>query len=229
VQKLDVALDQDNPTFDKRLYTGIVSKEEKAKHHNFNLVHDSRHKYIHDIIKTLTPSDLRQLITSEDELSQCRNFTRIFPTTTSHTYFAFIDGARYYNLLLDAWENAYHRDRAEGITRIQEMCKDKIHLQVTTSSKNPISESPSPTCPSPPPVPVVEKLKDNLGPFEEEHKKLKDHGSSGDGVRVYEYELDNNILLRPPPPNPVAVNCHDEASMTTNPTPGTDFTIKGVC
>ena len=78
------------------------------------------------ILADLTPDDTRQLVLAEDELATSRRlpviltssrppitlvlvtvlqpslsrFTRIFPTSTSHRYFRFMEKPRYYNLLL---------------------------------------------------------------------------------------------------------------------------------
>ena len=68
------------------------------------------------ILADLTPDDTRQLVLAEDELATSRRltviivftnlqsplarFTRIFPTSTSHRYFRFMEKSRYYNLLL---------------------------------------------------------------------------------------------------------------------------------
>ncbi|XP_021928844.1 tubulin polyglutamylase TTLL4-like isoform X2 [Zootermopsis nevadensis] len=55
--------------FDKRLYTTVLSKEERSKH-SFYQQNCSREEYLEDILKDLTPDDVRHLIQSEDELTQ---------------------------------------------------------------------------------------------------------------------------------------------------------------
>lgn len=70
------------------------------------------------ILSDLTQNDIRILMLSEDELSRCGQFKRVFPSPTSSKYLKYFDRARYYNLLLDAWEQKYHTNRMEGISRL---------------------------------------------------------------------------------------------------------------
>lgn len=91
-----------------------------------------------EIVETLTPDDIRHLIVAEDELSQCSGFNRIFPTRQTHSYFGFFEGPRYYNMLMDAWENKYDQDRAAGIVRLQELCRRKIHLSTVSTGAQPV-------------------------------------------------------------------------------------------
>ena len=67
-----------------------------------------------DILSNLNPDDIRILIESEDELSRCGHFTRIFPSLTSYKYLQYFDYIFYYNLLLDSWEQQFHHDRIKG-------------------------------------------------------------------------------------------------------------------
>lgn len=63
---------------------------------------------------------------SEDELSRCGQFRRIFPVReTAASYLPYFDFPYYYNLLLINWEERYGgENRAEGIARIRaEMMK----------------------------------------------------------------------------------------------------------
>lgn len=66
------------------------------------------------ILENLTPNDARILMLSEDELSRCGQFIRVFPSQTSHEYLSLFDKPRYSNLLLDAWERRYNQNRCEG-------------------------------------------------------------------------------------------------------------------
>lgn len=108
----------------KILRNRSLTHAEKAKHslHTFHV-----EKY--DILKALTPDDVRCLIETEDEYHRRGAFTRVFPTKTSHKYFAFFEHIRYYNVLLDAWERRYSSRRNEGISMLQELCDKKFHLQ----------------------------------------------------------------------------------------------------
>lgn len=71
-----------------------------------------------NILNDLTQNDLRVLMLSEDELSRCGRFKRVFPSATSNKYLRYFDKVRYYNLLLDAWEKKYQDNRLEGIKRL---------------------------------------------------------------------------------------------------------------
>ncbi|KAJ1521378.1 hypothetical protein ONE63_003053 [Megalurothrips usitatus] len=118
---------------DKRLYTVVLSADERNKH-IFHQQSNSREDYLPTILNDLTPDDVRHLIQYEDELTQCGRFQKIFPTTSSHTYHQFFESPRYYNMLLDAWETKYHNNRQEGIRRLEELCVQKFHLQVPVPS-----------------------------------------------------------------------------------------------
>lgn len=98
-------------------------------------------QYLESIIETLTPDDVRQLILAEDELSQCEGFTRIFPGPNTYTYFPYFENPRYYNMLFDAWEAKYGEIRAEGVERLIQLCRNKVHLDVEPSALNAVSDS----------------------------------------------------------------------------------------
>lgn len=68
----------------------------------------------------------------EDELARSAPLERIFPTANTHKYHRFIEHPRYYNRLLDAWENRYGAEgrRDEGIALLRKFCQNKIHLCV---------------------------------------------------------------------------------------------------
>ena len=73
--------------------------------------------------------DVRTLIKSEEELSQTKNFTRIFPRANSHKYFKyFYEGLPYYDKLLDAWEHHYGNHRSKGIKELRKYCNKSVHL-----------------------------------------------------------------------------------------------------
>ena len=70
-----------------------------------------------DILEELTPCDTRVLVHSEEELSQCETFERIFPTPDTGHYLQYID-TNYYDLLLLAWERRHAKDRQSGQDRL---------------------------------------------------------------------------------------------------------------
>ena len=69
---------------------------------------------LNTILDTLTPDDLRHLIETVDEDSRRGNFQRVFPNHTSHKYLRYFEQPRYYNLLVDAWTQQYHRNENDG-------------------------------------------------------------------------------------------------------------------
>ena len=75
-----------------------------------------------DILADLTPCDVRVLVHSEEELTQCETFERIFPTAETGRYLEYMD-TNYYDLLLLAWERCHGgvnrqrgRDRLASLT-----------------------------------------------------------------------------------------------------------------
>ena len=111
-----------------RMHKVALTEQEKQKQSLYTDL-SSREDYLFDILEDLTPDDVRHLIAYEDELTQVGKFERVFPTTTSHEYFQFFDVQRYYNMLIDAWEDQYGDNRDKGIARLQKLCKTKFHLE----------------------------------------------------------------------------------------------------
>lgn len=111
----------------KALHRWFLSPDEKAKHSAFLLKSGSDYS---SILDHLTPDDVRHLVESEDELSRCGAFIRVFPTKVSSKYLKYFEHCRYYNLLLDAWEQKYHYDRAKGHFLLQSLCQKNFHLQM---------------------------------------------------------------------------------------------------
>nr|CAD7460643.1 unnamed protein product [Timema tahoe] len=114
--------------FDRRLYTTALSRDERVKHSEQQ--QNSREEYLDEILEELTPDDVRHLIQSEDELTQSGNFIRIFPTPDTYHYHEFFEAPRYYNMMLDAWETKYHKNRQEGINLLESLCSQRRHLVV---------------------------------------------------------------------------------------------------
>ncbi|KAE9524189.1 hypothetical protein AGLY_015434 [Aphis glycines] len=122
--------------YDKRLYTFNLSAKEKEKQEYF-INMESRAEYIDSILDDLLPDDIRHLIVYEDELTQIGSFQKVFPTTSSFKYHQYFDSARYYNMLLDAWECKYSNNRDEGIAVLEKLCQLKIHLEVPDIEEQP--------------------------------------------------------------------------------------------
>ncbi|XP_037957088.1 probable beta-tubulin polyglutamylase isoform X2 [Teleopsis dalmanni] len=131
----EIALEMELPMtsicYDKRMYINYLSREEKIKHNVFTRrATEDREDYIDAILDNLTPDDVRCLIVAEDEFARCSPLERIFPTCDTYKYLKYTEGARYYNRLLDAWENRYGKNRAEGIALLRDFCMDNYHLEV---------------------------------------------------------------------------------------------------
>ena len=84
------------------------------------------------ILKDLTPCDVRVLVHSEEELTQCETFERIFPTERTGHYLAYTS-TNYYDLLLLAWERRYAGCRQEGRDRIAQLTA-KVTMALVTNN-----------------------------------------------------------------------------------------------
>lgn len=84
------------------------------------------------MIDQLNDDDVMHLMESEDELSRCGKFCRVFPASNSRYYLNYFDSCHYYNLLLTAWEERYHKRRQLGIDRLSSymLAKDSVKLNV---------------------------------------------------------------------------------------------------
>ncbi|XP_016975998.1 tubulin polyglutamylase TTLL4 isoform X2 [Drosophila rhopaloa] len=120
---------------DKRIFTTCLTAEEVRKHNQYtNRSIEFREEYVDTILDNLLPDDVRCLIVAEDELARCQPLERIFPTAGTHVYLRYVENARYYNRLLDAWETKYAKNREMGIALLSRYCRDKYHLQVSDAA-----------------------------------------------------------------------------------------------
>nr|XP_016945839.1 tubulin polyglutamylase TTLL4 isoform X1 [Drosophila suzukii]XP_016945840.1 tubulin polyglutamylase TTLL4 isoform X1 [Drosophila suzukii] len=120
---------------DKRIFTTCLTAEEVRKHNQYtNRSIEFREEYVDTILDNLLPDDVRCLIVAEDELARCQPLERIFPTANTHVYLRYVENARYYNRLLDAWETKYAKNREMGIALLSRYCRDKYHLQVSDAA-----------------------------------------------------------------------------------------------
>lgn len=115
--------------YDSRIYNPNITNTERYKHYTF-VGKASRNEYVDRILQELTPDDVRCLIIHEDEQSQLGAYQKIFPTHETYKYLKYFEKKRYYNLLLDAWETKYHRQRAQGIQILKNLCHECVHLKV---------------------------------------------------------------------------------------------------
>merc|ERR1711915_778939 len=109
----------------KTLYSkaNTVDQIEKEKIYTESIIEDTS-----EVIDTLTPHDLRVLIKSEEELSQTKDFERIFPHKEYDDFLSFLDLHLYNDLLLTTWEKAKDSGAAD-IKWLKELCKDEFHLK----------------------------------------------------------------------------------------------------
>ncbi|XP_043674483.1 tubulin polyglutamylase TTLL4-like [Vespula pensylvanica] len=117
--------------YDRNIYEALLSKDGEEKQRSFEKNCHNRQNYLNLILRKLTPDDVRVLIRHEDELAQTGRFEKIFPTRNTYEYFKYFDKLRYYNMLLDAWENAYGNNRLPGIDRLRKLCRERYHLKQT--------------------------------------------------------------------------------------------------
>lgn len=131
-EKVDTKLSGFQPlTYEPRMYSRSCIEEDDVKRDRFSDKEVSRDSYLESILQDMSPADVRLLVKAEEELNQCKGFTRLFPTATSHKYFKFFDGGvlPYNDKLLDAFEHHYSgQKRMDGINRIKKMTQQGFHL-----------------------------------------------------------------------------------------------------
>ena len=55
-------------------------------------------------------------------------YERIYPTAETENYLKYFNEPRYFNLLLQAWEEKYAKNREAGRQRLKELALKKHHL-----------------------------------------------------------------------------------------------------
>lgn len=128
--------------YDKRLFTVCLTPEEIKKHNKYTSRQiEFREEYLDTILDDLTPDDVRCLINNEDELARSSPLERVFPNAESHIYLNFLEGSRYYNRLIDAWEAKYGSNRMEGIKLLRRFCAQGYHLKVPAAAMVEVSSN----------------------------------------------------------------------------------------
>ncbi|KAM8934033.1 tubulin monoglutamylase TTLL4 [Pelodytes ibericus] len=79
------------------------------------------------ILDHLTPEDVRVLAETEDELSRCGQFERVFPSPISSRYLRFFEQPRYFNILTNQWEQKYYTNRERGRDFLKSLCLMNFH------------------------------------------------------------------------------------------------------
>jgi len=114
---------------EKRLYTKVLNAEDVEKQEEYEDCED-REEYLDSILEDLSPHDVRHLIMMEDEVSQTKVFTKIWPTSETFKYFPYMDQLSYCEKLMDAYEYYYGDHRDEGQELINQYTDMKHHLKV---------------------------------------------------------------------------------------------------
>ncbi|XP_066431593.1 tubulin monoglutamylase TTLL4 isoform X2 [Eleutherodactylus coqui] len=79
------------------------------------------------VLEQLTPEDVRVLVETEDELSRCGQFERVFPSAISSRYLRFFEQQRYFNILTNQWEQKYYANREKGQGLLRSLCLMNYH------------------------------------------------------------------------------------------------------
>ncbi|KAM3916696.1 tubulin monoglutamylase TTLL4 isoform 2-T2 [Leptodactylus fuscus] len=79
------------------------------------------------VLDQLTPEDVRVLAETEDELSRCGQFERVFPSPISSRYLRFFEQQRYFNILTNQWEQKYYANREKGRELLTSLCLMNYH------------------------------------------------------------------------------------------------------
>ncbi|KAM4697552.1 tubulin monoglutamylase TTLL4 [Rhinophrynus dorsalis] len=109
--------------------------EEKVKR-AYYLTHKLPDKDLYaTVLDHLTPEDVRVLVETEDELSRCGQFERIFPSPISSRYLRFFEQPRYFNILTNQWEQKYYSDRERGRDLLRNFCSVNFHTGVALNSQ----------------------------------------------------------------------------------------------
>lgn len=90
------------------------------------------------VLDQLTPEDVRILAETEDELSRCGQFERVFPSPISSRYLRFFEQQRYFNILTNQWEQKYYNDRESGRELLRRLCTMNFHVGSFLLPRSPV-------------------------------------------------------------------------------------------
>ena len=114
-----------------KMYAKLRSEEDENKCKKFMSEEMSPKECTENILGKISSFDARTIIISEDEFSQTKKWTRIFPTSTTYQYLQYLPSPSYSDHLLGKWEAKYgtsREKREEGIELIKDLCENKYHL-----------------------------------------------------------------------------------------------------
>ncbi|XP_075465742.1 tubulin monoglutamylase TTLL4 isoform X2 [Ascaphus truei] len=86
------------------------------------------------VLDQLTSEDVRILVATEDELSRCGQFERVFPSPISSRYLRFFEQPRYFNILINQWEQKYYASRERGHDLLKSLCLMGFHSGTAQNS-----------------------------------------------------------------------------------------------
>jgi len=116
--------------FEPRLYNRAKSEEQIEKEEYYAHEDTTRDDYLElSEEDTLTPRDIQILIRAEEELNQCKGFSRIFPRKDSYKFLRYLETTSYSDRLLEAWESKYGDDRQAGKEVLTRLCRENLHLE----------------------------------------------------------------------------------------------------
>jgi len=115
---------------DPRLYSRRKTAMQQKKEDYFTAEDITTEEYTEKLVDpdNLTGHDLRILLSAEQELSQCKDFTRLFPRENSDRFLNYVEIQNYSDRLLHAWEFKYSSRREEVRKLLTEMAKKGLHL-----------------------------------------------------------------------------------------------------
>ncbi|KAM4024826.1 tubulin monoglutamylase TTLL4 isoform 2-T2 [Anomaloglossus baeobatrachus] len=124
----------------------IVNEEKMKRAHYLSLKVPDKDFYA-TVLDQLTPEDVRVLVETEDELSRCGHFERVFPSAISSRYLRFFEQQRYFNILTNQWEQKYYGSREKGQELLRRLCLKNVHTGSTPRSppRSPQKSSPGGT------------------------------------------------------------------------------------
>lgn len=134
--------EQDDLSLNPLLHTYSLSPAELLKHRHYETSLMDVEEETSGLLESLTPDDVRVLVQSEDELSRCGSFKRVFPGGR-HGDVTLLAHRRYYNLLLAAWERRYGHQRHKGVEWLQRLCAKGFHLMSPDTERVPTAERQS--------------------------------------------------------------------------------------
>ena len=126
-------LENNKKHHDSRIYSSLKTKEEDEKIDKIMNDFEKNECHLENILEQLLPSEVRIILRSEDELSQTRSWTRIFPVSNTQHLLQFMSSPSYSDLLLAAWEGRFGtswKKREQGQELLRNLCQEKNHLKV---------------------------------------------------------------------------------------------------